>query len=202
MPSLIEMYNQAIALLPANQISSEGENSLEARECRRFYPLIKARMLEGPVEWSFQIARAPLALLVVNGRSSEWAYAYALPADFATPIYLTVDLGSAGTALPYVVEEPYIIDRGVLYTNAEYAVLEYGVNDVAEADLPAMVAEAMILELASKLAVPVKSDRRLKLELAAEADAAWQRAMADDQNRQPRTMPSHQSEALAARAGY
>lgn len=217
MASRIDICNQAVALLPAQQMASYEENSLEARECRRFYPSIISRMLEGPDDWSFANKRAVLARLGTNGREQEWLYAYAPPADMGTPIRLIPDLASLGIGVPMplagepyaeawglyapLYEQPYLFEGGVIYSNTASAIFEYGVNTIAEASLPAMVVEVVVLELASKLAVPVKKDRKLKIELMQEAEIAWQRAMADDKNRHPQVMPSHRSEALAARAG-
>jgi hypothetical protein len=213
----IDICNQAIAELPAKPIQSIDENSLEARECRRFYPQVIREMLEGPHDWSFQNRRTVLAQLATNGRDREWAYAYAVPADMGTPIRVLPDFDSLGLGIPvplpgdpYMetwatqlgsIEMPYIIENGTLYTNAATATLEYGVNDIEEVVIGPLVERAIVAELASRLAVPVKKDRKLKGELIQEAEVAWARAMADDLNRQPQSYPEYVSEVMLARSG-
>jgi hypothetical protein len=215
--SRIDICNQAIAELPAKAIQSVDENSLEARECRRFYPQVIREMLEGPHDWSFQNRRVMLAQLATNGRTHEWAYAYALPADMGTPIRVLPDFDSLGLGIPVplpgdpymetwatqlgTIEVPYIVENGVIYTNAATATLEYGVNDIEEVVIGPLVERAIVAELASRLAVPVKKDRKLKGELIQEAEVAWARAMADDLNRQPQSYPDYVSEVMAARSG-
>ena len=216
-PSRLDICNQAIALIKAKVIQSVEENSLEARECRRFYPQIVSEMLEGPHDWSFQNRRGTLALLATNDREHEWLYAYAVPADMGTAIRVIPDLEGAGLGIPVPIpgepyaetwgmasrfEMPYRIENGVLYTNAASAIIEYGANSLVEANLPAMVVNAMVTDLASRLSVPVKGDRKLRRELMEEADLLWQRAIADDKNRNPERTGDYVSETMAARAGW
>lgn len=217
MPAKLDIWNQAIDLIKAKRVDSPDENSLEARTCRLHYPQAVSAMLEGPHDWSFQNRRVALAVLA-NERTSEWLYAYALPADMGSPIRLIPDLEAAGLGYPVPLpgepyaetwalpngayDTPYLIENGVLYSNTENATLEYGINDIEEADLTAKVADALITDLASRIVVPVKGDRKLRRELMEEADLLWQRAMADDQNRNPRMSGQYVSEAEAARAGY
>jgi hypothetical protein len=215
--SRIDICNQAIAELPAKAIQSVDENSLEARECRRFYPQVIREMLEGPHDWSFQNRRVILAQLAANGRTHEWAYAYSVPSDMGTPIRVLPDFDSLGLGIPVplpgdpymetwatqlgTIEVPYIVENGAIYTNAATATLEYGVNDIEEVVIGPLVERAIVAELASRLAVPVKKDRKLKGELIQEAEVAWARAMADDLNRQPQSYPDYVSEVMAARSG-
>src|SRR5688500_2067500 len=139
MASRIDICNQAIAELPAEFIQSIDENSLRARECRRFYPQIISEMLDGTHDWSFANRRVSLAALGTNDREAEWLYAYALPADLGSPVRIVPDLAALGFAMPTLLqgqsyanvlagvpaqyEIAYIIENGVLYTGAADAVL-------------------------------------------------------------------------------
>ena len=212
--SQTDICNQAIALIKAKAIQSIEENSLEARECRRFYPQVVAEMLEGPHDWSFANRRVALAA-VTNGREHEWLFAYAVPADMASPIRLIPDLSSLGfpALLPGqsygdvwllggLYERPYVIENGIVYSDEETAFLEYAINDVDEVVLPALVVRALTHDLASRIAVPVKGDRKLRRELLEETDLFWQRAIADDKNRHPDRNGSYISEAQLARSGW
>lgn len=213
-----DVANIAIAHLPAKAIASIGENSLEAREARRFYPHVVADMLGGHHEWSFATQRAQLAALVTNDRENEWIYAYALPSNLANPIRVLPDLSSAGIGLPVPLpgdpyaeswaftgsyfETPYIIDGATLYSNVQTATLEFTINDVAGLNVPQLVLTALALDLASRLCVPVKKDSEREKLLLTLANTAWERAIADDRNRQPQNQGEYISEAMAARRGY
>ena len=219
--SRLDICNQAVALIKAKRIQSIDESSLEARECRRFYPKVLALALEGPAgsghTFSFANRRVALAQLATNDREHEWLYAYAVPADMKNAIRIIPDFEAAGIGIPVPVpgqpyaetwlatgafDVPYLIENGTIYTNAEAATLEYGINDIAEANIPTMVEEAMVVDLASRLVIPVKGDRKLRRELLEEADLLWQRAIADDKNRHPERQGEYISEAMAARGGY
>lgn len=214
MAARIDIFNQAIAELPAKAIQSIDENSLEAGECRRFYPQIVSEMLSGPHDWSFQIRRVALASLG-NDRSYEWVYAYALPSDMGAPIRVIPDLSSLGFPVPIpgepyaeqwaltgrYFETPYIIENGVLYTNVQTATLEYGINSIDDVALTPLTVRAIVLDLASRIAIPVKKDRKIKAELVGQAEVAWDRAIAEDLNRQPQVSGGYLSEAMVARGG-
>lgn len=212
--SRIDLWNKAIARLPAKAVQSVDDNSLEARECARFYPQVISNMLEGPEDWSFSTRRVGLAS-VTNDRGFEWVYAYAVPADMAMPIRVIPDLSAAGLGFPVPLpgepysevwaltgrwfETPYIIENGVLYANVTGALLEYRVNAVNEAVLSSLVGKAIWLQLAAEIALPVKKDAKLRQTILAEAEMAWDRARADDQNRQPQISGDYISETMLAR---
>jgi hypothetical protein len=220
MPALSRLHvcNLAVAHLPAEPISSLEENSLPARECRRFYPEVVSDMLEGPHDWSFANRRESLALKAVNDRAQEWLYAYALPANMGTPIRVLPDLAAAGLGFPIplpgepfaetwastgtYIETPYIIEGDTLYSNSSGAILEFGVNDLTGIIVSQLVIRAMALDLAARLAIPVKKDSERESTLLNLAEGAWQRAIADDRNRQPEQSGQYISEAMAARRGY
>lgn len=220
MLSKLDLWNRALGRLPAAPVSDEDENSLEARECRRFYPEALRDMLEGPHNWSFAIRRVSLAALATNDRENEWGYAYALPSGAAGSGSLSIipDFEALGLDLPVPLpgqpymetwasqltslEIPYIIEGGTLYTNTENAVLAYTITDIEGIDLPGLVITALTLDLASRLAVPVKKDSDREQKLLGMAEVAWQRAIADDRNRQPQRAVPYTPEAMAARQGY
>lgn len=216
--SRIDISNLALAYLPAEAIVLIDENSLGARECRRFYPQVIADMLEGPNDWSFSIQRVLLAPLLTNDRPSEWVYAYALPTNMASALRVLPDFAGLGLTIPVplpgqpfaetwtingqYVETPYIIDGTTLYSNVQNATLEYTIDDIAGVRVPQLVATAASLDLASRICVPVKKDDARETKLISLANAAWERAIADDRNRQPDVQGGYISEAIAARRGY
>jgi hypothetical protein len=217
-PSQLSISNLALAHLPAAPIAAVSENSLEARECRRFYPEVMADMLAGPHDWSFGDQRVLLAQLGANDRDQEWLYAYALPSNLGSPIRVIPDLAGAGFAVPVplpgdpyaetwmtdgvFIETPYIIEGSTLYSNVQNASLEFTINDVAGVNISQLAIRAVSLDLASRIVVPIKKDSDRETRLIQAAEAAWQRAIADDRNRQPETQGGYISEQLAARRGY
>jgi hypothetical protein len=215
--SQLDISNRAIGRLPAKPIVSVDEDSLEARECRRFYPEVVADMLEGTHDWSFANVRVRMALLATNDRSDTWLYAYSLPSNLGNPVRVLPDLGSVGilppiplAGEPYAevwvtalkrLEMPYEIEGQTLYTNAADAWLEYTVNDLSGVPIPQLAITAMATDLASRICVPVKKDSAREKELMSMAELAWQRAIADDRNRQPDYWGDYESETIRARHG-
>lgn len=214
--SQIDIANFALAHLPAQPIVSFEENSLEAREVRRFYPQAVADALERS-DWSFANARVDLALNATNGREDEWLYSYALPTNMATPLRVVPDFAGLGLGLPVPLhgdpyaetwatagpyETPYLIEGAALYSNIENARLEYLVNDVANIVVPQLLHTALALDLAARLAVPIKKDGAREAALLKAADSKWQEAIADDRNRHPQSYGQYVSEGLMARRGH
>lgn len=215
--SQLSISNQAIDKIKAKRIASIDEKSLEAQHCRAWYPQVVANMLEGPNDWSFAIQRVQLGQLATNDREYEWAYAYQVPSNMAQAIRVIPDLEALGVALPQAlpsdpyaevwsvngiaIETPYIISGTTLYSNAKDATLEYVINDIEGIVIGQMCAFALALELAAHLAVPVKGDSKREGELLSQAEVAWQRAIAEDRNRQPTHTGGYISDAMAVRHG-
>ena len=217
--SQIDISNLALARIRASQITSINENSLEARECRRFYPRAIADMLAGPFDhdWSFANTRTTLAALVTNDRPNEWLYAYALPSNMASSIRVLPDLAGVGLGLPVALpgepygetwmaqggyfETPYIIEGQTLYSNTQNAVFEYAISDITGMRVSEKIITALELDLAARLAVPVKGDSQREKDLAQAARNAWESAVAEDRNRQPTSTGGYVSESMAARRG-
>lgn len=216
MADRLSIKNDALSELPSAPITAEDEQSLEAAETERVYDQALKELLEAH-DWGFANRRVALAV-VANTRDSEWLYAYAVPADMGTPKGIVPDWEGMGLGIPveglftppyYEVWSgagsafEYLIENGVIYTNVENAAFEYGASTVSEAVMPAMFARALALEIASRIAMPIKKDRELKGDLIKQAEAAKARAMADDENRNPRRHGiGYVSEAAMARAGY
>jgi hypothetical protein len=218
--SQIEVCNLALARIRSEPIATMAENTLAGRECRRFYPRAMADALDGPFDhdWSFANQRVTLALLLTNDRPYEWTYAYALPANMASPIRVVPDFASVGGGYPVPLpgepyaeawsvssgyfETPYIIEGSTLYSNVEGAILEYAIDDIAGIKVSQKVITALELDLAARLAFPVKGDKEREKTLTQAAATAWERAIADDRNRQPQSSGQYVSEAMVARRGY
>jgi len=215
--SKLDIWNLALAMIRAKLVQSENEDSLEAQHCRLHYPSVIASLLEGPHDWGFATRRMVLNA-VTNDRDAEWLYAYGLPADMASPTFVLPDLDGLGLGVPIPLPgnpyfevwstlreqlaAPYIIENGVLYTNAENASLGYITSEIEPGAIPAKLVDAIAAELAARLAMPVKGDKKLRDEYRNEAEGLRQRAMADDANRQPMSQHPYVSEAERVREGY
>jgi len=199
----ITVCNLALGELRAPPIADIDEPTTEAAECRRYYAHCLKLLLER-FDWSFATRVATLAELSVNPRASEWAHAYALPADMATAQRLVPPLngwpgGAAILPAVPVLAQPFIIEGGVLFSQMRSAILEYTTRDVAEADMPGLFSDALAYALAARLAVPLRDSRETKGQLLQQAEIAAQRAIADDINRQPHRDVRSPDEVAAVR---
>jgi len=167
--------NLALGELRTAPIVDIAEDTLEARECARYYPQCLRILLER-YDWAFANRRASLAELADNDRAAEWARAYILPADCATSLRLvTADGGTSD----------FIVENRTLYTQLGNAVLEYVASDITEGEMSGSFIDALTYALAARLAVPIRDSREIKGQLLQQAEIAFQRAVAEDRNRQP-----------------
>jgi len=172
----ITTCNLALGELRATPIIDIAEDTTEARECARYYPPCLRILLERH-DWSFANRRAELAELASNDRAAEWAHAYVLPACCATPLRLVA---------PGCYGADFIVENRTLYTSLGNAVLEYAAYDVTDGEMSGLFVEALSYALAARLAVPIRDSHEKKGQLLQLAELAFQRAVAEDRNRQPR----------------
>ncbi len=192
----VPICNLALAEIRAPTISDIDEGTVESTNCAIFYPHC-LDLLISDYDWQFLKRIASLALYATNERETEWAYAYALPADCGKALRIIPTDGSAvDTSLTAIdIDVPYrpefwtrfIIENNVLYCNVSNASLEYATNEVDDSVLPPLFREALRLMLAANLAVPIRESRDLKEKLLREAEIARQKAIASDMNRAPRS---------------
>jgi hypothetical protein len=171
----ITTCNLALGELRTASIIDIAEDTVEARECARYYPICLRILLERH-DWSFANRRAALAELADNDRAAEWAHAYFLPTGCATPLRLVAADGYA---------PDFIVENRILYTQLGNAVLEYAANDLADSEMPGLFVDALAYALAARLAVPIRDSREMKGQLLQQAEISFQRAVAEDRNRQP-----------------
>jgi hypothetical protein len=191
----ISVCNQALAEIRAPTITSIADGTPEANACAQHYDDCFNTLIECH-EWSFAKKRVSLAALALNDRSDEWLYAYAAPADMGTPgkVVYSVVTPPVGVYFPWPYNFPrppfyitdFVFDGTTIYTNVASAVWEYSSSNPDEALWPAMFRRALVLDLASRLAITLLNDRAMKGDLVQQHEAAKRRAMADDLNRYPR----------------
>lgn len=214
--SLLDIYNMALGECPAGSIASVSEKSQSAYECARVGPQVIGEMVE-EFGYDFAITRAALAQ-VANDRSAEWSYAYAVPANMASPVRLLPNLGGATGTVPLLVGQtlapviggsfgdpfriPYDIADDVIYCGVAGAMLEYIRTDVDASRFPRLFVRAAGLEIAARIVMPLLKSRERQRELAQAAEVMKQRAMADNMNRKPTTTYGYVSDMELAREGF
>lgn len=206
--ALIQACNEALAQIAAGQIASLTENSIEARECSRFAVPLLAEMADW-TPWRSLRKRVVLAA-VTNDRPAEWLYAYAAPADLADPLAIRGE-EDAATNLPLSGPYPFpwqdaqplafLFEGALIYTNVENATLVYSSSRLEAGALSPLMRRAFVLELASRIALAIKKDVKISQAMQQQAEAARQRAIADEENKVRSHAPVYVSQAEWARAG-
>lgn len=192
MPSTVSISNEALAEIGADSIASMDEESVAATECRRAFDNVVSDLLERS-EWGFKTRRIT-GSAITNDRISEWNFAYSkpsgaskisrvlIPADDSYPEWGTYSnpiWDSYGSI-------PFVEVGGTIYTNVEDAVLEYTAANVDVSAFPSLFRRAVAIELAARIAYPIKKDRQLRGDMIQMSEIVTARAIADDQNRHPR----------------
>ena len=214
--SLLDIYNMALGECPAGTIASVSEKSQSAYEVNRVGPQVIAEMVE-EFGYDFAITRATLAQ-VANDRAGEWSYAYAVPANMASPVRLLPNLSANLGAVPLLpgqtlapviggsFGDPFRISfdiaDDVIYCGQAGAMLEYIRTDVDVSKFPRLFVRAAGLEIAARIVMPLLKSRERQRELAQAAEVMKQRAIADNLNRKPTTTYGYVSDMELARDGW
>jgi len=209
MATSVAIANEALAEIAAGSIAAFDENSREASEVNRFFNTILEEILDW-TEWGFAIRYVALAR-ITNDRPAEWMYVYAKPTDCANPKAIRAEENDVSfattfgpTTAPFQDAYPlhYLVEGDKIYTNVENATLVYSTTAIEANELPPLVRRAMTLELAARIAYPVKKDAKLADTLVRKAEVAKSRAIADEENKNPRKSPRYVSDAEYARLGF
>lgn len=78
MASEVEICNIALANIRSKSINSLNEQSLQAQQCKLFYPILRDQLFEY-APWQFAHKVKPLSLLTLE--SFSWGYVYQYPND-------------------------------------------------------------------------------------------------------------------------
>lgn len=192
--SQTSICNDALNLVPAGSIVSMSENSFQAEKCREQWPSAVAELIEEAC-WTHLNTRSALAL-ITNDRQNEWAYAYAMPADLASPIRLlppqtpggSAEYLQAGQRVAQTQElhtgqgVPYEISGTTIYSHTADAVLEYVRQDNATPLMRPLWRRALYTLLASKIVLAITKDQSRRISLAQEARLRIDEAIAKSGN--------------------
>ncbi len=203
--AIVDTCNEALSAIAADTIQSIDEGSLAARECKRHYPGALQDLL-ALHDWGAAIRRVALAE-IANDRPGEWGFAYALPGDCGNLRRVLPAEAMPGWPArgwwhgPVAAPLPFVADAGTIYTDLGGALLDYTVATLAESDMRPLFRRALIMTLASRIAMPIRKDRAIRADALQLADNAARVAMADDLNRYPRVEPDYPSDVERVRNG-
>lgn len=198
------IFNEALAMLPADPVQSASERSLEARECRRVYKSVVAKLLERH-HWNLASKRKALAL-VANDRRDEWVYAYAKPADMAYPVRLIPANGSGvgGWVMrdyAYFLGGRKVFEQvgNIIYSLIDAAQMDYTTFDITEANFTSGLKDCVVEHLAARICVPITKSESRERTLAGQAEFNLNRAIANDLNRNHPTYGDRPTESEIVR---
>ena len=158
MASQIEICNMAIVQVGGNRIDNiDDQAQVEAIACRDHYATALDAVLESS-EWVFATARAAISPDLVPPSS-----AYTQSARFLLPADCVRVLEVNAHAHDWVREGSYI------YASVDTLILRYIQRVVDTTRYPGTFVEALVVHLASRLAIPIAHSR----ELAGQLDDAF-----------------------------
>lgn len=212
----LSICNGALDELPATAIQSINDPDDEgALACRRNYAKVLEDLIDlHPYGYEASFRRA-VGAEITNDRPGEWGFCYNVPTeartisrilpDFSlTPVNAVVLPGQAAAPLigyfPADVGVPYKVAAGKIYTNLQYAVIEYIAADPQLSLFSPLFHRAFELTLAERICMPVIKSKSRRKEIAAEAELYRQRAQADDLNNSPDRYDTLPSEEAMVRA--
>jgi hypothetical protein len=208
MATLDDICNLALAEIAAGPITSISDNSIEAREVSRFAAPLLAEFSQWS-DWSWAVTRTVLNP-TTNDRPAEWTHAYVLPGSCARALAIRAVEDDAchlphGGPFAFPMQDAmpiaFLIEGGLIYCNVWSATLVFVASTTDVTVLPPLARRAFALELAARVAVPIRKDTGLARELGAAAELARARAIADDCNQRARPPARYVSEAAFARSG-
>jgi len=208
MATLDDICNMALAEIASGPITDVTDNSIEAREVTRFAEPLLAEMSLWS-DWSWAVTRAVLTE-TTNDRPAEWTHAYIVPANCARPLAIRQVQDNAGYLpqggpFPFPVQDSvplaFLHEGSLIYANVCSATLVYVATLTDPTSLPPLVQRAFALELAARVAIPIRKDTGLAREVGAAAELARARAIAEDCNQRVSRPASYTSQAAFARAG-
>lgn len=89
--SKTDIWNLALSHIgDGDDVDDVDEQSVEAEQCRKFYPIARDMVLERH-NWDFAMKTAQLSTLS-QAASRQWTYRYAVPADYIKAVTVAPDL--------------------------------------------------------------------------------------------------------------
>jgi hypothetical protein len=150
------LCNLALSKIGDQSITSLDDNTLEARFCKLFYPVVLSECLMLNT-WNFATKLANLSQLS-GAPLFDWSYAYQLPEDFNRITKFNTFETSDRIS-------NYEINGNTLLTDDDHASIAYISNNPDPSTFTSTFVSIMSLKLASDLAKPVAGSLDLKSQL-------------------------------------
>lgn len=211
----LSICNGALDELPATAIQSINDPDDEgALACRRNYSNVFEDLIDHhPYDAAI---RRDVGAVTTNEREGEWLFCYQYPTEARTimrvlPNYATTYSINGAPILagqmlaplvgyfPQDVGVPYVVAAGKIYTNLEFAVIEYVAANPDLSLFSPLFHRSFELALAARICMSVIKSRSRKKELQADAELWEGRAMADDLNNAPKRYDAFPSEEALVR---
>lgn len=203
----VAICNRALSRLKESPIASMSQGGVAARECRTWYKPTVRWLLEEH-DWGLATKRSPLAALAVNDRPNEWLYAYAAPTDLAFPIDI-IPFNDSGAIGYYQGLKQFALPRlarfrragSTIYSSVPGAYLDHTSLAVTEALFNEQFVNVIDLYLASRLAIGMRGNEKMRDSYAQQGLTALQNAKAKNLNEQRQTYGDAMSDGERARMG-
>lgn len=160
--SKLQIWNLALSHIGSgDDVDDESEQSLEAEECRKFYPIALDMVLERHA-WDFAIKTILMSELT-EAAPNQWTYRYSVPADYIKALKVLPDLSNLGTtwlneeqylryveshAKQYEIEASSVDGKPTIVTNEYQAYLRY----VYRNEIPGVYTPGFVMALSRLLA--------------------------------------------------
>lgn len=192
--------NLALSNLGKTNISNLMERSAEAKACRQFYAHVRDTLLS-VYPWRFAGKTLSLAE-ITNDKPGQWAHAYKRPADclklrWVRPEYSTTD--------PHHLTKqeelafPYDEEGTTIYCDLSPAFLRYTFQLTDPTRFSPLFVEAFGWHLATRLAMPLTRDPKIRADCYQLAMAMQGSAETIDAN-EVRETSDHESELVTERS--
>lgn len=180
MVSETDIVNVALIMVGEAKINNLQENTKAARLAKSVYTIAVNEVFDMPVNWKFATTRIELSQLT-STPAFGYDYQYGLPPDL---IRIIAQVAEDNDDLEFKHRRETIGKKDVLLTNESTAFIRYIILRTNTAVYPAWFIKLIYLNIAVKLAQPLKQDDRKVQQFAqllelATIDAEQSNAMED-----------------------
>lgn len=176
----IVICNRALSTyLRDSTITSLTDGSPAAAQCALHYePALRALLARHPWHW----ARRRVALAQLVNDNTAWTYKYAMPPDSLRIVWVnTASEAREALRTGDVIDTEREISGGAIYSDVEGAVASFVAYQDSSADYPALFADALAAELASRIAMPITQTVSVAKNAMDAADVLFDRARVADE---------------------
>jgi len=171
--SWTQICNRALGRLGGDTITDLSDGTKSAEYCGRFLPEAVEHVLG---QWDFKFTRRRQQLAMnAEQPAFGWKYQYNYPVDCIRLVHVYSEQPSEDIDYP-----PYQVENGKILTDAEELYIIYIARPDDPNQMPQSVRKAISTHLAYLLATPLTSNEQLIALIAAESQAAIERAKKED----------------------